>query len=127
MDLVGQTAAIVLPPIWKYKGPYGINAVANTEILPADINKVYIINQILLNCTNDGTTAGTYLAVEYTDYWSGEVTNIALGITPSAVANETLIMTGMNIPCMPGTVIKAVSDNALLSWNSKVWFTEVQI
>lgn len=120
--------SISMPPIWKFAQAYGTNANPNAAVvLEGDPNKVYIIQQIYLQATNDAVNPGEYVGLQWVDYWTSNGYNVAQGVLPSAVDSQTMILTQQCIPTLPGQDLTLMGNGTLKSYNCKLWYVEVTL
>lgn len=127
MRLNNQTAQITLPPLMK-TAEENSSATGTIDLVAQDSAKMYVVNGYDIYVTNTAGTACQTIAIKVTDFWTGKELNVAyVYITPNVVGVQTARLTGLNIPCQPGTSIKMYNDAAPGWQNVKVFYTEVSL
>lgn len=127
ISLNNQDALIVLPPLQKMKGNGDAGNAAALNLIDGDPNTVVVIHKVLMSVSNTGVTTATYVALYWTDFWTGETQNLSLAVTPSSSNTTQIVIDGLNLPAMPNKPVYIQCDNAPSWRKGQVIYTEVKI
>lgn len=119
-----QAGQIVVPPLMKCVNA-GDQLGTSLEVLPGDPNKVYIIHAVIMFVSNDAGTTASYLAMYFNEYSTGKWINFPVYLSPSTVNQQSLSISGLNQPCMPGQPIYIICDAAPKDRTVRVFYSEV--
>lgn len=120
-------AKIVVPPISRtfYQVLTGSGEM---ELLPAQSNKIYIINGYRMYANNTALTAMIGFQLKVPDYYDGNVNVIdQITLVANSVNSDRIFENGLNIPSMPGKPIQAYIDSAANYAEIVIYYTEVLI
>lgn len=129
LEVNNQGASITLPPLMKCAtAGAAADSAADVEVLPAKANTSYVIHAVVVAAVNTALSAGTYNCVAIKDFETGvEKYPFIADVTAGAASNDRNIITGLNLPLMPGTSVKMMADDTVHTRNCIVYYSEVEV
>lgn len=127
VKLNGQNAQIIASSVMKVASRAD-NSASTQVLLPAEANKMYVIHAYKIYGANNAGTAATSIYISAFDYITGNEFRLdTCGLTANTVNNNTVRMSGLNAPTMPGQPVTLYTDVAPAYRDVVLYYSEIAV